>query len=163
MLREAAPPALKLTICAYTLFPMVSDRELSQCSECLCLASRRAARAITRAFDRQLRPHGIRTTQFSVLAMLALKGPQSIGDLADLLGTDRTTLTRNLALLEGQSLVRIRQGDDARARIVALEPKGRSALTAAFPAWRKAQSTLSSAIGSAMADNLRRLARSPQI
>jgi DNA-binding MarR family transcriptional regulator len=142
---------------------MVSDRELLQCSECLCLASRRAARAITRAFDRQLRPRGIRATQFSVLAMLALKGPQSIGDLADLLGADRTTLTRNLALLEEQALVKIRHGADARERIVALTPKGKSTLTGAFPAWRQAQSALSTAIGSAMADSLRRLARSPQI
>ncbi len=142
---------------------MSSDRDLSQCSECLCLASRRAARAITRAFDRQLRPHGIRVTQFSALAMLELKGPQSMSGLAEALGTDRTTLTRNLALLEQQSLVRIRQGDDARARIVALTPKGKGALAAAFPAWRKTQSALSAAIGSATADSLRRLARSPHI
>jgi DNA-binding MarR family transcriptional regulator len=72
--------------------------------------SRRAARAIARAFDRQLRPHGIRTTQFSLLAILELKGPQSIGSLADAVGADRTTLTRNLALLENQSLSGRRSG-----------------------------------------------------
>jgi DNA-binding MarR family transcriptional regulator len=139
----------------------MSEPDLFECADCLCLASRRAARAITRAFDKELRPHGIRTTQFSLLAMLELKGPQSIGDLADALGTDRTTLTRNLALVEDRSLVTIRPGDDARARIVAITPKGKSSVRRAFPAWRKAQSTLTSSLGAPLADSLRRLARAP--
>jgi DNA-binding MarR family transcriptional regulator len=139
---------------------MSNDHQLSDCADCLCLASRRAARAITRAFDQQLRPHGIRGTQFSLLAMLELKGPQSIGDLAENLGADRTTLTRNLALLEKQSLLKIRPGDDARARIVTIMPKGRSIVSRSFPAWRKAQSAVAASIGSEMADSLRRLARS---
>jgi DNA-binding MarR family transcriptional regulator len=142
---------------------MPSEPDLSECADCLCLAARRAARGITRGFDKQLRPHGIRTTQFSVLAMLELKGPQTIGELADALGADRTTLTRNLALIEDQSLIRIRAGDDARSRIVAIMPAGRRVLTSAFPAWRKAQSALSAAIGDQLANSLRRLARSPRI
>jgi DNA-binding MarR family transcriptional regulator len=139
---------------------MSDDHQLLDCANCLCLASRRAARAITRSFDRELRPHGIRGTQFSLLALLQLKGPQSIGDLAEVVGADRTTLTRNLALLEKQALIKIRPGDDARSRIVAVMPKGRSILSRAFPAWRKAQSTVAASIGSEMADSLHRLARS---
>ena len=141
----------------------VDNRQFLECADCLCLASRRAARTITRAFDRQLRLHGIRATQFSLLAVLELKGPQSIGDLADTLGADRTTLTRNIALIEEQSLVKVRPGDDARARIVAITPKGRSTLAKAFPAWRKVQSELTASIGHPLADSLRRLARSPRI
>jgi DNA-binding MarR family transcriptional regulator len=141
----------------------IDGNQFRECADCLCLASRRAARGITRVFDKQLRPHGIRATQFSLLAVLELKGPQSIGELADFLGADRTTLTRNLALIEDQSLVKIRPGDDARARIVAIIPKGRSTLARAFPTWRKVQSELTASIGSPLADSLRRLARSPRI
>jgi DNA-binding MarR family transcriptional regulator len=142
---------------------MTTEPDFSQCADCLCLASRRAARAITRTFDRELRPHGIRSTQFSLLAMLELKGPLSIGDLAQALGTDRTTLTRNLALIEDQSLIRMRLGDDARARIVAITPTGKRMLTKAFPTWRKAQSALSESVGGPLADSLRRLAHSPRL
>jgi DNA-binding MarR family transcriptional regulator len=142
---------------------MPSEPDFAECADCLCLASRRAARAITRTFDKQLRPHGIRGTQFSVLAVLELKGPQTIGNLADALGADRTTLTRNLALIEDQSLIKTRAGDDARSRIVAIMPAGRRVLTSAFPAWRKAQSALSASIGDQLANSLRRLARSPRI
>jgi DNA-binding MarR family transcriptional regulator len=140
------------------------DREMMECSQCLCLASRRAARAITRTFDGHLRQHGIRATQFSLLAQLELRGRLSIGELADAVGADRTTLTRNLAPLEEQSLIRIGlSDDDARSRIVTLLPKGRNILTRSFPAWRKAQAAVTASIGAGLADNLRRLAGLAQI
>src|SRR5215467_11015973 len=43
---------------------------LIECADCLCLASRRAARQITRVYDRELRPYGLRVTQFTVLVIL---------------------------------------------------------------------------------------------
>ena len=138
---------------------MTPRPELDETVQCLCLASRRAARAITRAFDRELRPHGLRATQFSLLAVLELKGPQSIGALAAALGADRTTLTRNLALIEEQALIRIRPGDDARARVVTIAPKGRRTVQAALPGWRKVQTALSESIGAGTADSLRQLSR----
>jgi DNA-binding MarR family transcriptional regulator len=138
---------------------MTTNPELIETAKCLCLASRRAARAITRAFDKELRAHGIRATQFSLLAILELKGPRSIGELAAMLGADRTTLTRNLALVEQAALVRIRAGDDARARVVTITPKGRRTVYAAFPGWRKVQSALSESIGTGTADSLRQLSR----
>src|ERR1700676_3519395 len=118
---------------------MTTDRELFECGDCLCLASRRAARALTRAFDRELRPHRIRITQFSILTNLTLRGPLPIGELAEFLGVERTTLTRNLALIERAGWVEIRAGEDARSRVVAVTKKGRNAIAAALPAWRKAQ------------------------
>lgn len=139
---------------------MNAGRELAETAGCLCLASRKAARTITRAFDRELRAHGIRATQFTLLAILELKGQQAMRDLAAIIAADRTTLSRNLGLLAEHGLVRIRPGEDARARIVTLTPKGRSTLTAAFGTWRKVQSSLTNTIGLQAADGLRRLARS---
>ena len=142
---------------------MTEAQDLYACADCLCLASRRAARTITRSFDAMLRPHGVRATQFSMLAILELKGPQSIGDLAEELGAERTTLTRNIARIEEQSLVTSRPGDDPRTRIVSITPKGRKLFTKAFPMWRKAQSDLTARIGQSLADSLRRLAQSRKL
>jgi DNA-binding MarR family transcriptional regulator len=73
---------------------------------------------------------------------------------------DRTTLTRNLALLEAERWVEIRAGkDDARSRVVATAPKGRTVVAAAMPAWRKAQEAVSEAIGAAGVEALHTLAR----
>jgi len=138
---------------------MNADPQLVETAQCLCLASRRAARAITRRFDVALRPYGIKATQFTLLAALALKGPQSIGALAEFMGADRTTLTRNLAVAEKQSLVKVRSGADARARIASIAVRGRLTLKRAYPAWRKTQSDLTNAIGIGTSDKLRQLSR----
>src|SRR5262245_18199224 len=141
---------------------MDQDRlRLVECADCLCLASRRAARAITRSYERRMREHGLRATQFSLLVMLELKEPQRLGELARALGTERTTLPRNIAHIEGERLIETRPGDDARERIVAITPSGRKAVLKALPAWRKAQAELTALIGAPLADSLRRLARAP--
>jgi DNA-binding MarR family transcriptional regulator len=144
--------------CIYT-YIMTNHSELRPCADCLCLASRRAARTITRAFDRHLRPHGVRATQFTLLTMLELKGPTPLTELAEVLGMERTTLTRNLALLEAERWVDIRPDPaDARSRIIATAPKGRAIITAALPAWRKAQAQAVAAVGSAGVAALKQLA-----
>ncbi len=113
--------------------------DLSACRGCHCLAARRYARAITRLFEAKLRPHGLRATQFSVLAALALKGPTPLKDLATALGLERTTLTRVGALLERNGWLGTARSADGRQRQLRLTPAGRRKLEAAFPAWKAAQ------------------------
>lgn len=129
-----------------------------ECAQCLCLASRKAAHAVSRAFDSKLRPFGIRITQFSALTNLALRGPLTIGELANFLGVERTTLTRNLELIEAKAWVKIAVGNDARARVVSITPKGRAALTGAVGAWRQAQTAALKTIGASGAKAIRMLA-----
>ncbi len=138
---------------------METSPDLAQTAQCLCLASRRAARAITRAFDRELRVHGLRATQFSLLATLSLKGEQTIGELAEFIDADRTTMTRNVALAQERALIEVRRHEgDARVRVVAITPEGREALAAALASWGKVQADLTAAMGEDAADGLRRLA-----
>ncbi|HVU82283.1 MAG TPA: MarR family winged helix-turn-helix transcriptional regulator [Rhodanobacteraceae bacterium] len=135
---------------------------LFETTGCLCLAARRASRAITREFDQALRAHGLRATQFTLLSALHLAGPKSMGDLAELLSADRTTLTRNLAVAEHNAWVTLRPDrDDARSRIAAITAKGSRALEAALPTWRKTQRKLLDDIGDEAAASLRRLAGGP--
>jgi len=135
------------------------NADLMECAQCLCLASRQAARSITRAFDRKLRPHGIRATQFSALIQLSLRGALTIGALAKFLGVERTTLTRNLELLAIKGWVKIEVGDDARSRVVSITGKGNAAVMAAVGAWREAQGAALAKIGSSGAKAIRALAQ----
>ena len=139
---------------------MTEKLDLSECRDCLCLASRQAARSITRSFDRSLLPHGLRITQFTILVMLILRGPSTIGELAEKLRIERTTLSRNLARIEALSWVKIRPGDDARSRTVSVTAKGRAVVAASVDAWRKAQKSVSAPNGPAGFDALRVLSRS---
>lgn len=69
-----------------------------------------------------------------------------VGTLAEHLGLERTTLTRNLALLERDGFVKTTQGSDARARIVNVSAKGRTAVLSALPLWKKVQKRVSERI-----------------
>jgi len=135
----------------------MTDPAFAECKECLCLASRRAARTITRSFDKHLRPTGLRATQFSLLVVLTLRGKSTITDLAEALGVERTTASRNLALVEGRGLVRINPGADARSREAEITAKGKAAISKALPAWQAAQKAVLSAVGEAGAAALRKL------
>jgi DNA-binding MarR family transcriptional regulator len=139
-----------------------TEVDTAACRACLGLATRRASRAITRSFDRRLRPHGIRGTQFSLLVMLIERGPTTIGDLAESLGLERTTLTRNLDVVAARGWVKIGVGaEDARSRIVSIAREGRRAVVAALPAWREAQNAAAAALGPAGSNALRVLAGMP--
>lgn len=113
--------------------------DLSVTKGCHCLAARRKARLLTRLYEDKLRPHGLRATQFSVLAVLALKGPTRIGEVADILDLERTTLTRSATLLAKSGWIDALPSDDARERRLHLTAAGRNKLEAAFPAWKSAQ------------------------
>jgi DNA-binding MarR family transcriptional regulator len=107
--------------------------------ECVCRRLRGAARAVTRLYDDALRPTGLRVTQFTLLVAAELRGGALISELADKLALERTSLTRELKLLEERGLVSVTPGEDRRARIVKLTEKGQRALAAAYPRWREAQ------------------------
>jgi DNA-binding MarR family transcriptional regulator len=121
---------------------------------CACFNIRKATRAVTQFYDDLLRSSGLRTTQFTLLLLLRGHGPMSINGLADAAGTDRTTLTRNLAVLGERKLVRIRPGEDARVRVVELTEAGGEAVSVAFPLWQRAQALIAKRVGQ---DRLARL------
>ena len=117
-----------------------SDSELLRATrDCACLAARRHARLLTRRFDEHLRPHGLRSTQFSVLAALQQTGDVALGELAERLGLERTTLTRSVGILEDRGWVTTIPDADARKRRLTIAPAGRDRLMRALPAWQRAQ------------------------
>jgi DNA-binding MarR family transcriptional regulator len=117
------------------------------CASCFCLASRQAARRITRLYDSRMQPSGIRVTQFTILSQLMLRGEMPIGKLASILGMERTTLTRNLALLEQHRWISIKAGDDPRSRMVGITAQGRGMVRRGFPYWSKAQAQVGKMLG----------------
>lgn len=122
---------------------------------CLCLHAQRAARALARRFDAALRPAGLTNGQYSLLVALSRPAPWSIGELADLLAMDRTTMTAKLKPLERRGLLRVAVDEvDRRNRKVAITEDGRAVLRRALPLWRQAHDELERA-GGFDADRLR--------
>ena len=106
---------------------------------CTCGELRKAARAITILYDDAIKSSGLLSTQFGLLQVIYNIDSIRISDLADKLRMDRTTLTRNLSVLEREGLIKISQGKDLRTRIVTATQKGRSAVAKALPLWNEVQ------------------------
>ena len=106
-------------------------------ARCLCLGTHRAARVLGRRFDEAFAPLGIRHGQFSLMMSLDRHDPPRLGETADFLAMDRTTLTANLKPLERMGYVSIvPDPNDGRSRRLVLNESGRQVLKAAIPVWR---------------------------
>jgi DNA-binding MarR family transcriptional regulator len=129
--------------------PQMLDRV--KCKEigrsCACYNLRRAARAITRLYDDFLRPSGLRSTQYSVLMAASLRGPLTLTKLAKATVTERTTLTRNLTILEKMGFILIEPGQDRRERQVSITEQGERVLMEAIPLWEAAQTHIEQGLG----------------
>ena len=68
--------------------------------------------------------------------------------LAEATVTDRTTLTRNLRLLEKQGLIQVDLGHDRREHEVRLTERGREVLAHVYPIWKEVQDEMAKRFGS---------------
>ena len=115
-------------------------------SPCTCFSLRRLTRTVTRLYDSHLSAAGIKTTQYSLLRMVA-HAPLPIAELAARMATERTTLTRNLRPLLEARLIVLAKGDDARQKIVTITDAGREVIRAARSSWRQAQAEINRTLG----------------
>lgn len=111
-------------------------------SQCLVLNTRMAARAITRRADRKLRPFGVTAAQFTILTSLQSRPGLSVTEMAESIAMDRTTLSRNLDLLETKGVVVSTHPPGVNGRVCVLTDAGRDLVQQMLPVWRASQSEL---------------------
>ncbi|MCY1287049.1 homoprotocatechuate degradation operon regulator, HpaR [compost metagenome] len=116
-------------------------------TQCLCTKLRRATRNVTRLYDDALAGVGLNVAQYSLLKNLSWLDQPSITSLAEAMGLDRSTLGRNLKVLEGKGLVELEEGEDQRNRLVSLTPAGRASLDEAKLAWEQVQMQMGQRMG----------------
>jgi len=116
-------------------------------SSCTCGELRKAARAITLLYDNALKSSGLLSTQLNVLDVICNSDSTKISDLSGKQGMDRTTLTRNLSVLERQGFIKISPGRDHRTRIVTATQKGHNAVAKALPLWNEVQDKVKQQMG----------------
>ncbi len=124
-----------------------STTESRAATGCTAFRLRRLSRKVTQHYDTHLAGAGLRSTQFSLLGTLIRHDQPPLTRLAQMLGMDRTTLTRNLRPLETAGLIRMDAGDDARSRVVVITEAGRERWAQCVPLWEEAQRTLHAVLG----------------
>lgn len=129
-------------------------------SHCYCTSLREANRRLTATYDEALAPAGVNVAQFGLLRMLNRAGPTALTELGRLTELDRSTIGRNVKVLERMGLVAPRRGSDQRELLVALTKGGRRALTIGEPLWDQAQKNVEARLGMGVAGKFRELLHS---
>lgn len=114
---------------------------------CVGQKSRNAARMLTRRFDDALRPAGLTCGQYSMLVIITLTADNTLTELAQHMGLDRTTLIRNLKPLEREGWVAVSDEGYRRARSVDITDLGAEKIAEALPLWRQIQETIKQELG----------------
>ena len=121
---------------------------------CVCGNLRKASRMISQIYDEFLKPSGLKATQTALLMTVKSFGGATVSKLAKSTITDRTTVTRNLKLLEKKGLVKTEPGEDQREKVVTITDKGIDALLCAYPFWEEAQHHVAEIIGEDKSANI---------
>lgn len=120
---------------------------MSAMENCVCFNLRMVTRIVTKFFDAEMRRHGIRPTQGTILLSLNGKSSWTMAELSEWLGMDRTTLVRNLQPLQRDGLVEAAGGGRGSRVEVSITSEGREKIAECLPAWRAAQSAAVNALG----------------
>jgi DNA-binding MarR family transcriptional regulator len=115
---------------------------------CACANLRRAGRAVTRLYNRELSATGLEVTQYTLLMALHLRGESSQGHLGKLLALDTTTLTRMLRPLLIRGWIAAKPGKDRRQRLLSLTRSGRTKYNRTKLHWERAQERFRERLGS---------------
>lgn len=126
---------------------MSKELDMSAPENCVCFNLRWVTRAVTQFYDAEMRRHGIRPTQGSILASLNSKDSWNMAELSDWLGMERTTLVRNLRPLQRDGFVKAVGGGRGNRVELTITTKGRKQVENLTPAWKSAQSAVVQTLG----------------
>lgn len=114
---------------------------------CMAEAARAANRALARHYGAYLDGTGIAPGQSSLLMQLYYVDAIAVTALAARMGTERTTMVRNIAGLERSGQVETFTPDGSRTRHVRLTADGRTLLSGLVTQWDAAQQALKDRLG----------------
>jgi DNA-binding MarR family transcriptional regulator len=114
---------------------------------CYCIVLRKASRRVTALYDQALAPLGINIAQFSALRYINRNAPISLTDLGEKMELDRSTVGRNMKVMERMGLVALTTGEDQREALLSLTDAGRELLERGNPIWDAIQARLEDRLG----------------
>ena len=112
------------------------------------------SRAMTRAYDEAFRPLGIKFSQMNILMYVTLNGPIQPSEVADGLSLEKSTLSRNVKILESNGWLKTLPGDSAKTQTLQITREGAALVTQVMPRWRGVQDELVALIGTRTASDM---------
>ncbi len=124
---------------------------------CTNFKLRQLLRSVSRLYDAEIAQAGLKGSQYSLLSHVLAFGPIAPSALADRMGMDASTLTRNLRPLIDKGWVLQGPGADARGRSISITLNGTAKHAEARQHWKRAQQTLNQRLGSERVAQLHQL------
>lgn len=116
-------------------------------SKCACTRVRRAARVLTSLYDEALATADLNIAQFALLRAVGRMDAPNLSELAEEMALDRSTLGRNVQVLQRMGLLEVSEGDDMRARRITMTTKANRLVESCLPRWNEAQRTVEARLG----------------
>ncbi len=120
---------------------------LAPAEDCAYAKLRRLTRCVAHHFDAELAQAGLKATQLGLLSEILRLQPVGPGELAQALGIDPSTLTRNLKPLLIAGWTELGPGTDARTRTIRITETGRTKQAQAQRRMRVAQRAIDEKLG----------------
>ena len=114
---------------------------------CNCGLLRKATSNLTAIYNKALSNSGINITQFALLKYISLLKETDLSSLNTLLYQDRSTLGRNIRVIENLKLIKSRVGKDKREAKIEITDLGKEKMEKAYLAWKKINKKISICIG----------------
>jgi DNA-binding MarR family transcriptional regulator len=128
-----------------------SDQDIVEQVSTGCLLGhwRMVSRVLTGIYETELRPFGLKSSQLTLLVMIAKAGPVRRVDIGKRLHLDLSTVTRNLqVMLKQRWIEEIPDERDQRSARLKVTARGRKLLDSIAPAWQRAQARAKKMLGS---------------
>ena len=115
--------------------------------ECIAVKLRLLTRAVTKIYNRALRPCGLTVSQMNILVAASYIGQAKQQDICRALHLEKSTLSRDLARMRERGWMAESPGDDGRSSLLRVTAHGEKLLQRAFPAWQQAQQQAAALLG----------------
>jgi DNA-binding MarR family transcriptional regulator len=115
--------------------------------ECVGGCVRKMNRMLTTIYDRAFARAGLKTSQFTMLVVVANRGRARPAELTRLLQLDESTLSRNVERMRTNGWLRLKPDGDRRSHLIELTDKGEALLRKCLPLWQQVQREVSARLG----------------
>jgi len=124
--------------------------------ECVAVRLRLLTRAVSRIYNKALRPHGITISQMNILVAVSYMGKSNHQQVCSALSLDKSTLSRDVERMIDKGWLVSLAGHDGRTSLLRVTSAGQKLLSRASPAWRHAQEQATALLGEATLASLGR-------
>ena len=114
---------------------------------CNCYTIRKISSKISNIYDNALKKSGLKINQYAILKYISILKNTNLIKLSISMGYNRTTLGRNIRILERKQLIYLDKGKDKRELDIRITKNGFKILNVAAKCWKKINTEITKKLG----------------